>query len=137
MLNMDSLKTVLQMKKLAGCFMASIDLKDAYYSVLIATADQKYLKFQWQGKLYKYLCFTNGLAFCSRKFTKLLKPVYSHLRQLGTFQQVILMTHISRVMTVKEMLEILSNYLIPLDLLYTLKNHLLFHNIRSASWVLL
>ena len=83
MLNMDSLKTVLQMKKLAGCFMASIDLKDAYYSVLIATADQKYLKFQWQGKLYKYLCFTNGLAFCSRKFTKLLKPVYSHLRQLG------------------------------------------------------
>ena len=128
------------MKKLAGCFMASIDLKDAYYSVLIATADQKYLKFQWQGKLYKYLCFTNGLAFCSRKFTKLLKPVYSHLRQLGTFQQVILMTHISRVMTmmiVKEMLGILSNYLIPLDLLYNLKNHSLFRNKESPSLVLL
>ena len=27
--------------------------------------------------------FPNGLAFCPRKFTKLLKPVYSHLRQLG------------------------------------------------------
>ena len=79
---MDSLKTVLHMVK-PGCFMASIDLKDAYYSVPIATADQKYLKFQWRGKLYKYVCFPNGLAFCPRKFTKLLKPVYSHLRQLG------------------------------------------------------
>ena len=66
-----------------GCFMASIDLKDAYCSVPIATVDQKYLKFQWRGKLNKYVCFPNGLAFCPRKFTKLLKPVYSHLRQLG------------------------------------------------------
>ena len=79
---MDSLDTVLQMLK-SSCFMASIDLKDAYYSVPIATADQKYLKFLWRGKLYKYVCFPNGLAFCLRKFTKLLKPVYSHLRQLG------------------------------------------------------
>ena len=78
---MDSLNIVLHMVK-PGCFMASIDLKDAYYSVPIATADQKYLKFQWQGKLYQYVCFPNGLAFCPRKFTKLLKPVYSHLRQL-------------------------------------------------------
>ena len=28
-------------------------------------------------------CFPNGLAFCPRKFTKLLKPVYSTLRNLG------------------------------------------------------
>ena len=72
---MDSLNTVLQMVK-PGCFMASIDLKDACYSVPIAIADQKYLKFQWRGKRYKYVCFPNGLAFCPRKFTKLLKPVY-------------------------------------------------------------
>ena len=79
---MDLLNTVLHVVK-SGCFMASIDLKHAYNSVPIATADQKYLKFQWRGKLYKYVCFPNGLAFCPRKFTKLLKPVYSHLRQLG------------------------------------------------------
>ena len=79
---MDSLNTVLEMVK-SSCFMASIDLKDAYYSVPIATVDQKYLKFLWRGKLYKYVCFPNGLAFCPRKFTKLLKPVYSHLRYLG------------------------------------------------------
>ena len=79
---MNSLNTVLHMVK-PGCLMTSIDLKDAYYSVLIATADQKYLKLKWRGKLYRYVCFPNGLAFCPRKFTKLLKPVYSHLRQLG------------------------------------------------------
>ena len=66
-----------------NCFMASIDLKDAYYSVPIAQAHQKYLKFQWEKKLYAFTCFPNGLAFCPRKFTKLLKPVYSVLRQLG------------------------------------------------------
>ena len=74
--------TVLHMVK-PRCFMASIDLKDAYYSVPIATVDQKYLKFQWRGKLNKYVCFPNGLAFCPRKFIKLFKTVYSHLRQLG------------------------------------------------------
>ena len=63
--------------------MASIDIKDAYYSVPIAQAHQKYLKFQWENKLYAFTCFPNGLAFCPRKFTKLLKPVYSVLRQLG------------------------------------------------------
>ena len=63
---MESLTTVLNMVK-PGCFMASIDLKDAYHSVPIATEHHKYLKFQWQGKLYNYVCFPNGLAFCPRK----------------------------------------------------------------------
>ena len=50
---MDSLYIVIQMVK-PRCFMASIDLKDAYYSVPFATADQKYLKFQWRGKLFVF-----------------------------------------------------------------------------------
>ena len=37
--------------------MASIDLKDAYYSVPIATAHQKYLKFQWQGNCISMFAF--------------------------------------------------------------------------------
>ena len=66
-----------------GCYMCSVDLKSAYYSVAIAPSDQKYLKFSWCGKLYQFTCFPNGLAFCPRKFTKLLEPVYSTLRNLG------------------------------------------------------
>ena len=79
---MDTLKDAIRLMK-PNCFMESIDLKDAYYPVPIAPADQKYLKFQWETNLYAFTCFPNGLAFCPRKFTKLLKPVYSTLRQLG------------------------------------------------------
>ena len=33
-----------------GCFMASIDLSDAYYSVNICENDRKYLRFIWRGQ---------------------------------------------------------------------------------------
>jgi hypothetical protein len=66
-----------------GCYMASIDLKDAYYSVPIHADYHKYLKFQWQGQIYKFVCFPNGLAICPRKFTKLLKPAFAYLRKHG------------------------------------------------------
>ena len=66
-----------------NCFMGSVDLKDAYYSVPIAKTHQKFLKFKWDNSLYAFTCFPNGLASCPRKFTKLLKPVYSVLGQLG------------------------------------------------------
>ena len=79
---MDTLQSVISLIT-PNCYMASVDLKDAYYSVPIAVSDQKYLKFKWGGKLYQFTCFPNGLAFCPRKFTKLMKPAYSVLRQLG------------------------------------------------------
>lgn len=42
---MDTLQSVISLMT-PNCFMASIDLKDAYYSVPIAVAHQKYLKFE-------------------------------------------------------------------------------------------
>jgi len=66
-----------------GCFMASIDLKDAYYSVPIAEEHQKYLKFEWRGVLYQFKALPNGLSSGPRKFTKLLKPPFSVLRHRG------------------------------------------------------
>lgn len=63
-----------------NCWMASLDLKDAYYSVQIDPDFQKYLKFWYNGKLYKYTVFPNGLCVCPRSFTKLLKPPLAHLR---------------------------------------------------------
>jgi len=79
---MDTLRSAINIMR-PNCYMASVDLKDAYYSVPIAYCDQKYLKFEWMGQFYKFTCFPNGLAFCPRKFTKLLKPVYVTLRQSG------------------------------------------------------
>jgi len=66
-----------------GCFLASVDLRHAYYSVSVDQEYRKFLKFQWKGVLYQYTCFANGLSNCPRYFTKLLKPVYANLRGKG------------------------------------------------------
>ena len=79
---MDTLASAINLMK-PHCFMASVDLKDAYYSVPVSASDQKYLKFTWDGQLFHFVCFPNGLACCPRLFTKLLKPVYARLRQQG------------------------------------------------------
>ena len=79
---MDTIQTALKLMR-PGCFMASVDLKDAYYSVPVAKEDRKYLKFEWQGSYYEYTCLPNGLACAPRLFTKILKPVYSHIRSMG------------------------------------------------------
>ena len=77
---MDTLLSAVAMMR-PNCFMASIDLKDAYYSVPIHPEDHKYLKFQWNSQYYQYTAFLNGLSSCPRQFTKLMKPVYSTLRK--------------------------------------------------------
>ena len=43
---LDTLQTAVQLVT-PGCFMTSIDLKDAYYSIPISEDHQKYLKFYW------------------------------------------------------------------------------------------
>ena len=79
---MEGLHLAIQMMT-PGCYMASIDLKDAYYAVPIAEEHRKYLKFMFKGQLYRFKCFVNGLAPCPRIFTKLLKVPFSHLRKDG------------------------------------------------------
>ena len=46
---MDTFRTALKLIRPA-CLMASVDLKDAYYSIPIAEEDRKLLMFQWKGK---------------------------------------------------------------------------------------
>ena len=73
---MDTLRSAINMMR-PNCYMASVDLIDAYYSVPLAYCDKKYLTLEWMGQFYKFTCFPNGLAFCPRK----LKPVYATSRQ--------------------------------------------------------
>lgn len=65
------------------CFMASIDLRDAYYTVPIAPEHRKFLKFSWKGNLWQYKSLPNGLSSGPRIFTKILKPPFAHLRTQG------------------------------------------------------
>ena len=65
--------------------MASVDLKDAYYSIPISVEDRNFLKFEWQGNYFRFTCLPNGLASATRLFTEVLKPIYAHLRSLWHF----------------------------------------------------
>ena len=56
--------------------MAFINLKDAYYSVAVPEKHKKYIEFYWKENCYKFTFFPNGLCFCPRKFTKIIKPVH-------------------------------------------------------------
>ena len=79
---MDTLKTVIQLLT-KNCYMASIDLKDAYYTVPIHKDFQKYLAFAWDDEIYVYTCLPNGLGPAPRLFTKLLKPPIHKLHKAG------------------------------------------------------
>ena len=76
---MDTLETAIRLMRL-GCYMTSIDLKDAYYSIPIAEEHQKYLKFIWRDQLYAFTSLSMELTSTPRIFTKVLKPVFSYLR---------------------------------------------------------
>ena len=79
---MDTLKSALNMTR-KGCFMASVDLTDAYYSVPSENSLQNFVAFQFQGKFYRYACLPNGLTSAPKIFTKIMVSVLSTLRKLG------------------------------------------------------
>ena len=66
-----------------NCFMASIDLKDAYYSVSVNKNHGKYLGVIWKHQLFQFTCLPNGLSCAPRIFTKILKSIYATLRSQG------------------------------------------------------
>ena len=66
-----------------NCYLASVDLRDAYYSVPVHPEHRKYLKFIWNQKMWQFKVLPNGLSTAPRLFTKLLKPVFSQLRREG------------------------------------------------------
>lgn len=66
-----------------GDFLAKIDLKDAYYLVPIHKSCQKFLRFRFENTLLEFTCLPFGLNVVPYIFTKIMKPVVYHLRQLG------------------------------------------------------
>ena len=66
-----------------GDFMASIDLKDAYYTIPIHPEHQKFLCFSWRGELYRFRALPFGLSSAPRLFTKTLVPIFSTFREEG------------------------------------------------------
>ena len=79
---MHSLQTALNMVR-RNCWMGSIDLRDAYYSVPVNPEHTKFLRFRWRNNLYEFRVLPNGLACAPRFFTKILSPVFAILREEG------------------------------------------------------
>ena len=79
---MDTLNTVLNLIT-PGAYMASLDLKHAYYTIPIAVEHRKFLKFVWNGQLYEFRTLPMGLSSSPRIFTKVMKPPLATLRQDG------------------------------------------------------
>ena len=61
----DNLNSVLLLME-QNCYMGSVDLKDAYYTVNVHHEFRKYLRFEWKNELYEFTCMPNGLSCAPR-----------------------------------------------------------------------
>lgn len=66
-----------------GVFMTSIDLQDAYFTFPISVKDRKFLKFRWEGKLWRFIGLPMGITCALFYFTKLITPIFAYMRRKG------------------------------------------------------
>ena len=66
-----------------GEWVTSIDIRDAYLHVPMATATQRYLRFRVGSEVHQFRSLPFGLSTSPREFTKLLQPIVQLLRAHG------------------------------------------------------
>ena len=64
-------------------YLASIDLRNAFHSIKLHPDSKKFVVFEFEGRRFCFNVLPFGLTSAPRVFTKVLKPVISHLRSLG------------------------------------------------------
>ena len=79
---MEDIRTALRLMSV-NCYLASIDLKDAYLLMPIFKNHRKFLRFSFDGINYEFTCMPFGLCTAPYTFTKLMKPVAQKLRKKG------------------------------------------------------
>lgn len=79
---LEDIRTVITLMT-PNCYMATIDLQDAYFCVPIHNEHKKYLRFMWKSKIYEFQVLPFGLNTAPYVFTKLMKPVAQYLRSQG------------------------------------------------------
>lgn len=86
---LEDLRTALKLIS-NDCYMAKLDLQDAYFMIKIHPETKKYLRFQWEGCLYEFNVLPFGLNTAPFLFTKIMKPVVRLLRCAGQMSTVYL-----------------------------------------------
>ena len=89
-----------------GDWLATVDLKDAYFAVPIHHSHHQYLRFNFQGKCYQLICLPFGLSSAPWGFTKTLKPALALLREMG----VRLIAYIDDILVLAESQELAKNH---------------------------
>lgn len=64
-------------------YLASFDLKDAYFTVPIHKESKKFLRFSFNNDIWEFNCLPFGLCVAPYVFTKIMRPVIAHLRSEG------------------------------------------------------
>ena len=78
----ESIKNVLCMIE-PGAWMTSVDLKDVFFTVPIHSEYQKFYKFIHERIPYEFTSMPNRYSDAMRVFTKVLKPAFFYLREVG------------------------------------------------------
>jgi hypothetical protein len=81
---MESLPLVIRSVR-RGEWLASLDLKDAYFHVPVRQGHWKFLRFCVQDQCYQYTVLPFGLSTSPRIFTKVLSLVMSQIRLQGVY----------------------------------------------------
>ena len=102
---MESLLDVFKIIK-KDVWMASVDLKDSFFTIPINEAYQKYFMFEWLEKIYKFIAMPNGFLDALHVFTKISKPVYAYLRQQGYMSVIFVDGSICKVILNKNVFRI-------------------------------
>ena len=79
---METLQTVISLI-VPGLWLASVDLKDAYFHVPINQEHWKYLRFILEGVVYEYLVAPFGLSLAPRLFMMVVGVIIAWLRSRG------------------------------------------------------
>ena len=71
---MESILDIFKITK-KDVWIASVDLKDAFFTIPLNEAYQKYFMFKSLSKIYKFIAMPNGYSDALHIFTKVSKPV--------------------------------------------------------------
>lgn len=71
-----------------NCYFGKVDISDAFYTIPIYERDRRYFRFFFEGVKYQFTALVMGFAKSPMIFTKLMKPVFSHLRARGHLSSI-------------------------------------------------
>ena len=77
---MNTIMDVLKMTR-RNMYLASIDLREAYFHLFMLPEHAQYLRFEFQGRIMEFSTLPNGLCSGPKWFTRISKIIMNHLRK--------------------------------------------------------